>query len=64
VAKTIMIEEIHVTVLAPQGLRDAEYVAMRRTMNSRPFLAELRHAITDVLRGHPRLDSVRIQLSR
>ena len=45
-SKSILIEEFHVSIRAPRGLRDAEYAAMRRTLDDRGFQAELRRAIS------------------
>jgi hypothetical protein len=64
VAKTILIDEFHVSIRAPRGLRDAGYAAMRRTLDDRGFQAELRRAVRDVVRRHPPLSKVRLTLTR
>ncbi len=63
-AKRIMIEEYHLTVLAPRGLSTAEYEAMRQTLDDPHFHAQLRRVIRRVARRHPALSKVKVRLSR
>jgi hypothetical protein len=62
-AKSILVEEYHVSVLAPRGLPDRAYLAMRRQLRDRRFQAALRQALGDLMRRHPSLNEVRIRLS-
>lgn len=62
--RTILIEQFHLSVRAPAGMRDVEYVAIRRTLDDRRFQSDLRQAIRGVLRRYPALNKVRITLSR
>jgi hypothetical protein len=63
-AGTILMEEFHVGVRAPKDLPEAEYQAIRRTLNDRRFQKELRRAVREVLSRHPDLARVRVTLSR
>jgi hypothetical protein len=44
-AKAMLIDEIHVTVFARRGLREATYNAIQRTFHSRRFLTELKTSV-------------------
>jgi hypothetical protein len=60
----ILIDEFHLTIRAPPGLPDNEYVTMRRTLDDPRFQRALRGAIRAVLRQRSSLDNVRIRLTR
>jgi len=63
-AKAILMEEFHLTVFAPRGLRESTYDAIRRTLDYRRFQADLSRAVRDVVRQHPSLAKVRITVTR
>ena len=62
--KDILIDEFHLTVLAPCGLEETEYLAIRQTLDSRRFRADLRRALREVCRREPSLSKARIRLTR
>lgn len=62
-AKTIMMDEFHVTVFAPGGLRKAEYAGISRALNGARFRRDLGRAVRAVFRRHPSLRKVRVRLS-
>ena len=45
VTKPIFMDEFHVTVLAPAGLREVEYRAIQRSLNGKRLQARLRVAV-------------------
>jgi hypothetical protein len=61
--KGILIDEFHVTVVAPRGLPDAHYVAMHRTLAGLPFQRALRQAVQTVFRKYASLSKTRVRLS-
>ena len=63
-AKAILIDEFHLTVFAPRGLRDSAYDAIRRTLDERRFQADLRRVVRGVVRQYPALGKVRISVTR
>jgi len=63
-AKSLLMEEFHLTAFVPRGLREPEYRAIRRALDSRRFRMELGRAVRQVLGRYPALQRVRIQLSR
>ena len=63
-AKTVIIDEIHLTLRIPATLPDSRVTVMRRTLNSAAFGGPLRAAILAVVRAIPELDRVRLSLSR
>jgi hypothetical protein len=63
-AQTILIDELHVSVRAPRGLPDSEYVSMRRTLDDWRFRTELHRAVRSVVRHHPALAQARVRMSR
>jgi hypothetical protein len=64
VAKFIVMDEIHVTVQAPAGLRDDEYDVIRRTLMSRRFHGRLSRRVRELFAEVPALARLRIALSR
>ncbi len=63
-AKAILFEEYHLTIYVPHGMPKTRYVAIRRTLNTLRFLAELRRALFDVVRHHPTLRNVKLAITR
>jgi hypothetical protein len=63
-AKAILMEEFHLTVLAPRGLKDAAYDAIRRTLDGRRFQADLRRAVRAVVGQQSSLAKVRVAVTR
>lgn len=47
-AKRLVMEEYHRTVFAPSGLREAQYRAIRRALDSRRLPLDLRRAVRQV----------------
>jgi hypothetical protein len=62
--KTILLEDYHLTVIAPAGLRKAEYTAMVRTLHSKRFQACLHEAVREVIRRYSSLKKARFSLDR
>jgi hypothetical protein len=60
----ILIDQFHVTILAPPGRPETTYEAIARRLSTRRFQAELRQAITAVIRRHPPLRAVRLRVTR
>ena len=63
-SKTVLLDEIHVTVLAPRGLKDNEYMGTSRTLHSRRFLGALRRSVRHVIRNYPTLRRATVKVSR
>ncbi len=63
-AKLIVLEEFHVTVLAPQGLPATEYGKIHRTVNTALFVTRLRHAVRPVFRREASLSRAKVRLSQ
>jgi hypothetical protein len=63
-AKGILVDEFHLSVRAPPGLADAEYVSIRRTLDDRRFRAGLRRAVRAVFRHHTPLARARVTITR
>ncbi len=62
-AKTVVIDELHVTVRVPNDLPDGAE-AMRRTLSGDDFMNRLRRAVRAALRAFPELAAVRISVTR
>jgi hypothetical protein len=60
----VILDEIHVTVLVPRRLPDAEAAVARRTLNGKHFLASLGRAVREYFRRHPALARTRVRLGR
>jgi hypothetical protein len=63
-ARKILIDEFHLTVVAPRGLSPEEFRAMRRALGRVGFRAALGSAVRDVVHRHPSLARVRTVISR
>jgi hypothetical protein len=62
--RAMLIEEFHLTVYVPEGLRPAEYAAIRRTLDSARFRARLSKAARDVFAKYASLGSLRVTFTR
>ena len=63
-AKPILIDEFHLSVLVPRGLPEAEYDAIRHTLDDARLQTDLRSAIQNVFRRDPSLRKARVKVSR
>jgi hypothetical protein len=63
-AKTIVIEEFHVTMLVPARLSKTEYAPVLRTLRSNRFQSRLQEVVGNVLRRHSSLKTVKFSISR
>lgn len=63
-AKTAVIDELHITVRIPIRLPAPDADAVRRTLLDVVFLTRLRTAVRTVIRGFPALAPVRVSLTR
>jgi hypothetical protein len=63
-AKTVVIDELHITVRVPNDLSDDEAEAVRRTLAGDEFMDRLRRAIVAAVRAIPELSSCRVSLTR
>lgn len=63
-AKTVIIEEIHLTIRAPTDLPNDEVEALRETLTGAEFMTRLRRAVRAVFREFPALAVVRLSLTR
>ena len=62
--KTVVIDEIHLTLRVPAGLPDAEAVRVYRTLTGSRFMRRLRAAIRATIRTVPELTEVQLALTR
>ena len=62
--KTILLDELHLTVIAPAGQSELDFRAMLRTLRSKRFQANLRSAVREVFRRHPSLKKTRFRIDR
>ena len=63
-AKNVLMDEFHVSFLAPHNLSPAEYDAVRRTLDELYFRALLKRTVKNVTARFPSLSKVRVRLSR
>lgn len=63
-AKTVVIDELHLTVRVTAGLPDEQVEAVRETLAGAEFLDRLRRAIRAAVRTFPELAAVRFLLTR
>ena len=63
-AKTVVLDEVFVTVRIPAALPAAQVRAARRTLSGRAYLTALTNAVRRLVRSHPELAPLRLTLSR
>ena len=63
-AKSVLLDEWHLSVRIPSSLPAATVTSIRRALNASTFTAALRRAIRAVLRRRPALRPVRVVVSR
>ena len=63
-AKPILFEEFHLTLLVPRGLHANEYDLVRRTLDTARFRADLRRGVRGVIRLYPALARIRFAITR
>jgi hypothetical protein len=63
-AKTTLIDEIHLGFFVPSGLSNPDGDAIRVVLNDAKFLRQLRRAVNDVLRLHQLLGRIRLTVTR
>lgn len=62
--KTVMIDEVHLTVRVPADLPAHDADAVRRTLLGDEFMDRLRRAIRATVRAFPELTTCRLFLTR
>lgn len=63
-ARTIVIDEFHLTISARSGLAEATYVAIRDALDEPAFRVALRRAVVALTRQWPSLRKVTVRVSR
>jgi hypothetical protein len=63
-AKNVVMDEFHVSFLAPHNLSPAEYDGVRQTLDEPYFRAHLKRAVKNVAARFPSLNKIRVRLSR
>lgn len=63
-AKTVLLDEWHLSVRIPVALPAPTVTAIRRTLNAKAFAAALRRAVLAVVRERPVLTPVRVIVTR
>ena len=63
-AKSVLMDQFHLTVLVPAGLHAREAAAIRRTLDGSGFRARLGRAVRGVFRRYPSLRKARITITR
>lgn len=63
-ARMILIDELHVTIMVPPSLKKTAHSAIRRILRNEQFSAQLRRAIRGVFKRHATLRPARFAVSR
>ena len=63
-AKMVLMDQFHIDVTAPRGLRKADCAAIIRTLNSTRFRKRLREAVRKLFDEHPSLRHTRFTINR
>ena len=62
--KTLLLEDFHLSVSVPVGLRKAVYGAILRTLRSKRFQARLQQAVLEIFQRYPSLKKVQFKIDR
>jgi hypothetical protein len=60
----VLMEEFHLTVMAPRGLPESEYDAIHMALADPAFEARLRRAVRRAFRGKASLGKAKVRVSR
>jgi len=63
-AKTVVLDELHITLRIPSGLPASRSDELGVTLRGIEFMNRLQRAIRTVVRGYPELKMIRVSLSR
>ena len=63
-AKTVVIDEFHLTLRIPIDLPSSRATTVRRTLTGAGFMARLRRTPRSVLRTYSELRNVRVKVTR
>lgn len=63
-AKTVVIDELHLTISIPHDLPDTEREEIRQTLAGDGFMDRLRQAVRAAAEAFPELAAVRLSLTR
>jgi hypothetical protein len=63
-ATAILMDQFHLTVFVPRGLRAAGYDAIRRTLDGAGFRTRPGRAVRGVFRRYPSLTKAKIRITR
>ena len=63
-AKSVVIDEVHLTIRIPRGLPDGTAEEIARTLTGVDFMTRLHRAVRAALRAFPELAVVRASLTR
>ena len=63
-AKTVVLDELHITLRIPIGLPASHSDELGVTLRGTEFMNRLRRAIRTVVRGYPELNVVHVSISR
>ena len=62
--KTVVIDELHLTLRVPATLTEARAQAVRQRLTSAAFMSRLRRVIRGVVRAYPALAVVHVTVTR
>lgn len=62
--KSVLMDELFVSLRIPEGMANTEYHAIRRVLFDRRFLPAVRQAVRNVIRAYPALGRVRLTVTR
>ncbi len=63
-SRSILIDELYLTVRAPRGLSDSDYDMMRQALDDAHFQAGLRRVVRAFFRQYPALLRARVNITR
>lgn len=63
-AKTVVIDELHLTVRVPNDIPEARIDAVRATLAEVEFMNRLRQAVRAAVRAFPELAPARVSITR
>lgn len=63
-AKSVVLDELHITIRIASTMPDEQVEELRRTLNGEDFMNRLRRTVRNVVRSYPELNDVRVSLTR
>lgn len=61
---TVVLDEVHLTFRIPTTVSEVEVRRIRRVLTSKAFTAAVRRVVTELMKRHPELKPIKLEVNR